>query len=526
MATTANTHGIPGSMQRAMAGAVAQGPLPADQTIEVTVRLRPAPGQPAIDPHTTGADGDLADRQYLSREQFAKAHGASAADIAKVEAFAHQHKLVVVSANAGQCRVVLAGPVSAINQAFGVELQEYSYPDGTYQSHDGAVSVPAELAGVVVGVFGLDDRAIAKPKLQRLGFDAMVQPASTSSSNTSYTPPQLAQLYNFPTGLDGTGQCIGIIELGGGTRPRDIQTYFTELGLPVPTVKTISVDHGKNRPTTADSADGEVMLDIEVAGAIAPKALIAVYFAPNTDRGFLDAVTAAVHDKVNKPSVISISWGAAESEWSDQTMTAFEQVFTDAAAMGVTICCAAGDNGSSDGVSDGQPHVDFPASAPHALACGGTRIQTDAGGITTEVVWNEGPNSATGGGYSAFFQRPDYQAELGAGVTTRGVPDVSGDADPASGYRVRVDGSELVFGGTSAVAPLWAGLIALMNQNLAQPVGFLNPLLYGPLQGKQVTRDITIGNNGQQEAGPGWDACTGWGSPDGENLLQALRGEA
>jgi kumamolisin len=286
-------------------------------------------------------------------------------------------------------------------------------------------------------------------------------------------------------------------------------------------VTVVAVDKAKDKPTTANSADGEVMLDIEVAGAVAPGAAIAVYFAPNTDRGFLDAVTTAIHDAVNKPSVISISWGGAEVTWTQQAMTAFEQVFTDAAAMGVTICVAAGDNGSTDGQTNGTQNVDFPASAPHALACGGTSLVVNAAGVATETVWNDGPNSATGGGYSSFFPVPAYQSTLGF-TSGRGVPDVAGDADPDTGYDIRVDGQDLVIGGTSAVAPLWAGLIALLNQQLGHPIGFLNPLLYGSLQSKGVTNDITKGNNGAQQAGKGWDACTGWGTPNGQALLRAL----
>ena len=517
MATTNTPHIIPGSMQTALAGAVSLGPVDPDQDLEITVRLRAAPGRAPLDLQAAVADQPPASRQYLSREQFAQAHGASAADIAAVAAFAQQHGMTVVSRSAPQRRVVLAGTAAAMGAAFGVRLEQFEYPDGSYRGRTGELSVPAELAGVVEGVFGLDDRPVATPKYQRLPQEALA-----AANNISFTPPQLARLYNFPTGLDGSGQCIAIIELGGGYRPRDLQLYFQELGLAQPSVKTVSVDHGKNRPTTANSADGEVMLDIEVAGAIAPGARIAVYFAPNSERGFLDAITSAVHDQVNRPSVISISWGAAESGWTRQAMDAFEQAFADAAAMGVTVLCASGDNGSGDGVGDGQPHVDFPASAPHALGCGGTRLLLPAGGTATETVWNEGPDSATGGGYSAVFARPDYQQGLPDGGTMRGVPDVAGDADPASGYRVRVDGQNLVFGGTSAVAPLWAGLLALINQQLGHPVGFLNPMLYGSLQQAGVMRDITVGDNGAQQAGPGWDACTGWGSPDGARLLAAL----
>jgi kumamolisin len=188
-------------------------------------------------------------------------------------------------------------------------------------------------------------------------------------------------------------------------------------------------------------------------------------------------------------------------------MQQFDQAFQAAATLGVTVCCAAGDNGSGDGESDGLAHVDFPASSPFALACGGTKLTASGTMITSEVVWNEGPESATGGGVSSVFSLPSYQsaahvppsANPGGGMG-RGVPDVAGDADPVTGYQVRVDGQAFVIGGTSAVAPLWAGLIALMNQQLGHPVGFLNPLLYGSLAGRGLFHDITSGNNGAYTA--------------------------
>jgi kumamolisin len=271
------------------------------------------------------------------------------------------------------------------------------------------------------------------------------------------------------------------------------------------------------------------MLDIEVAAAVAPKAHIVVYFAPNTDQGFLDAITTAIHDKTNKPSVISISWGAPEANWTSQAMQQFNQAFQAAAALGVTICCASGDNGSGDGLTDGHAHVDFPASSPYALGCGGTKLIAAGSSISSEVVWNENPSSATGGGVSDVFPLPAWQRTAHVPPSTnpgahvgRGVPDVAGDADPATGYKVRVDGQDFVIGGTSAVAPLWAGLIALLNQQLANPVGYLNPLLYGSLHGTGVMRDISSGSNGAYHARSGWDPCTGWGVPDGAKLLHAL----
>jgi len=263
------------------------------------------------------------------------------------------------------------------------------------------------------------------------------------------------------------------------------------------------------------------MLDIEVAGAVAPGVGIAVYFAPNTDQGFQDALSTAIHDQLNKPAVVSISWGGPESTWTPQSMQNFDQVAQEASLLGITITVAAGDNGSSDGVNDGQNHVDFPASSPNVLACGGTRITAANGAITQEVVWNDGAQGgATGGGFSVVFSKPSYQTAAFAG-TFRGVPDVAGDADPETGYNILVDGQNMVVGGTSAVAPLWAGLVVLMNQKLGRRLGFLNPLLY-PINPPNGLRDITQGTNGAFSAGPGWDATTGKGTPMAAQLITAL----
>jgi kumamolisin len=273
------------------------------------------------------------------------------------------------------------------------------------------------------------------------------------------------------------------------------------------------------------------MLDIEVAGAIAPKSKIVVYFAPNTDQGFIQAITNAAHDTVNKPSVISVSWGGPEAAWRGSTRTAMSNAIRDAGLMGVTVTVASGDNGSADGVQDGKVHVDFPASSPFALACGGTRLQGSNGTISSETVWNDGPDSATGGGVSDSFPLPSYQAKANVPHSKnkpkfagRGVPDVAGDADPNSGYKVRVDGQNMVVGGTSAVAPLWAGLIALMNQRLGRTVGFMNPALYTAANGAGAFHDITIGNNGAFAAAKGWDPCTGLGTPDGAHVLASFQG--
>jgi kumamolisin len=352
-----------------------------------------------------------------------------------------------------------------------------------------------------------------------------------AAGDTWYTPVDVARLYSFPPDTNETGQTVAIIELGGGYVQSDLQAYFAALGITTPRVTSVSVDGGTNTPVgDPGSADGEVLLDIEVVGAIAPGARIAVYFAPNTDQGFLDAITTAVHDAVRKPSIVSISWGGPESTWTQQSLQAYDQAFQDAVVLGVTVCCASGDDGSRDGLSDGRAHVDFPAASPHVLACGGTRLESSSGTIRSEVAWNQGVGSgASGGGVSEVFARPVYQqhANVPVSVNTshfagRGVPDVSGDADPGTGYQIRVDGRAAVFGGTSAVAPLWAAFVALVNQRLGRSLGYLNPLLYASPTDRTGFHDITSGSNGAYSAVPGWDACAGLGSPNGAALLNML----
>ncbi len=435
----------------------------------------------------------------------------------------------VTARDPGTRRMTIAGPAGALARAFGTELRLVSSagPDGkpvTHRYRSGSLRIPAELGGVVEAVLGLDSRPQARPHFR------FADPAATA---VTYTPAQVASLYQFPAGTDGTGQTVAIIELGGGYSAADLTSYFASLGLRVPSVTAVGVDGASNvAGQDPQGADGEVLLDIEVAGAVAPGARQVVYFAPNTDRGFVDAVTTAVHAEPT-PAAVSISWGGPESSWTAQSMTALDQAFADGVALGVTVTVAAGDNGSGDGVSGGQPHTDFPASSPHALACGGTSLRADpsTGIITSETVWNDGVGGgATGGGVSRTFPLPAWQANAGvpaspAGAPGRGVPDVAGNADPATGYEVLVDGQRTVVGGTSAVAPLLAAFTARLVQAAGRHLGLLQTSLYsGVRPGQPVAdiRDITTGNNGAYSAGPGWDACTGLGVPIGSAVLTAL----
>jgi kumamolisin len=422
--------------------------------------------------------------------------------------------------------VALSGTIAQFSQAFGVKLERFDHHTmGTYRGRSGPVHVPDEMKELVTAVLGLDNRPQARPHFR---FRPPIKPARGGSS-TSYTPLDLARLYKFPAG-DGSGQCVGIIELGGGYSERDLSAYFTQLGVGKPDVIAVGVDQARNAPTGDPSGpDGEVTLDVEIVGAIVPGARIAVYFSPNSDAGFIDAVNRAIHDDTNKPSVVSISWGGPESSWTAQSQSAFNEVLQSAAAMGVTVCVASGDSGSSDGAPGGGNNVDFPAASPYVLACGGTNLKATANGISEEVVWNDGDQGgAGGGGVSAVFGLPVWQKGLSvtraaggkSALAKRGVPDVAGDASPLTGYDVLIGGTTTVVGGTSAVAPLWAALIARINAAAGKPVGFLNPKLY---KAQAPCNDITQGNNGSFAASAGWDACTGLGSPDGGKIAAALK---
>jgi len=533
MPSTKNLTPLTGSERSLRSGSQLIGPANPTDRFEVTIRLRSRNKKPAS-ADKIGALPPLK-RHYLSREEFATAYGAAPADVTKVKSFAKKSKLAVVSVDPAQRNVILSGSVKAFSDAFQVKLMEYEHPQGNYRGRIGRVHLPADLVPIVEGVFGLDNRRMARPHIVGTGRSG----TAPAPSATSYTALQVAQLYDFPAGLDGSGECIGILEFGGGYNPSDLAKYFTQLGIATPSVSSVSVAGVHNSPGDPN-ADPEVALDIEVAGAIAPGAKIVVYFAPFTEKGWVDALTTAIHDAVNKPSVLSISWGFAEGapvqgfEWTQQTVQAVNQALQAAATMGVSVCAASGDDGSNDGINDGHAHVDFPAASPYALGCGGTKLTSANNKIRSEVVWNEGPGSGGGGGISDMNPLPSWQTGIVPPSVNpghhvgRGVPDVCGDADPSSGYQIFYGGQPSVVGGTSAVAPLWAGLIARINQKLGTPVGYFNPLLYSKLGKSGAFHDIIKGNNdttghiGGYAAGKGWDACTGWGSPDGAKLLQAF----
>jgi len=543
---------LEGSTKHRRKDAEVVGEAPAEE-FNVTVMVR---RKKPLPPPETIAKLKPSERKYLSREEQAAEFGADPADIALVETFAKENALRVVQSDPAQRKVVLAGMPAAFNKAFGVDLKTYKTPNHTYRGREGDIYLPESLRDVVTSVTGLDNRPFARPHVRAhrpLANTAAVPGGvvlrpKAAQVPTGFTPPQVAALYNFPANLTGTGQTIAILELGGGFRTAELNQYFKSVGVTPPSVTTASFPgSGKNNPGTnaLDEAnpDVEVLLDIEVAGSVAPGAKIVVYFAPDaTDQSFLGVMNAIIHDTVHRPNIVSISWGGPEDEGTDQFRNEFDQLLQSAGNMGITVCAASGDNGSADFRAndmnwDGAAHVDFPASSPNILACGGTQVSASNKGIASEVVWHDGQNDGSGGGISRKFAQPDYQKKAGIvpavnppGAALRGVPDVAGDAAPASGYQVLCDGQAFPdpaqgippVGGTSAVAPLWAGLIALLNEGLGTPVGFVNALLYN-LGGTAAFNDIVTGNNGDYQARKGWDPCTGLGSPNGANLLQALK---
>jgi kumamolisin len=500
---------VAGSERAVPPGASDAGAVDPTARTSVTIVLRPREPFPAHVGHGT--------QPTLSREEFAARYGATPEDARVVERFALDAGLLVVEASLARRSVIVEGALGDIAAAFEAELRLFDSPAGRFRGRTGTLTVPADIGPIVVGVFGIDERPQARAQIR-----------SAAKKAVSYSPPEVAAAYGFPSGVTGAGQTIALIELGGGFVQADLDTFFAGLGIASPTVTSVGVDGAANAPAgDPNSADGEVMLDIEVAGSIAPGAAIVCYFAPNTDQGFLDAITTAVHDTTNKPGIISISWGGPESTWTAQALSNFDAAFAAAGMLGITVTVAAGDSGSSDGLTDGLAHVDFPASSPNVLACGGTHLTVKDAAISAETVWNDGSSGgATGGGISDVFPLPAWQqaanvppsANPGASAG-RGVPDVSGDAAPDTGYAIVVDGSDIVVGGTSAVAPLWAALVALLNETATTTLGFINAQLYAD---PAVLRDITSGNNGAYEAGVGWDACTGLGSPNGVALASLL----
>lgn len=513
-----------GSYRVARPGFEAAGPADSGAQMRLVVIMKPR--HPLSEAEWAGVPWS---RRRPAYEDHVARYGARRRDIAHVVAFARASQLEVLETRAAARMVILTGSVGAVSAAFRTPLTLFQSATGeSYIGYTGELQLPEGWSEIVVAVAGVDQR----PMAQRM------RPPRRTASPGAFTVPELANIYGFPTALSGAGQCVGILEFGGWFAPGDPAQYFSSLGIE-PAISTLDVG-GKNMPGVG--SNWEVTMDLEIAGALAPDATIVCYFGDNSEAGWLEALAGALHGAY-RPTVLSTSWGNTELEagaptWTRGAMRAVELFLWEAAILGVTVFVAAGDYGSSDAQPDKEPHVRYPASSPYVVGCGGTTL-TMQDGVRTEIVWNDADpdcGGATGGGVSAFFERPRWQRGVvvpraGNGLEGRGVPDVAAHANICTGYRLYMSTiPDWVSGGTSAVAPLWAGLIARINQRLAalygddMTVGYLTPWLYSGAGASPAFHDVTVGSNGAYTAGVGWDPCTGWGTPDGTALMNALLG--
>lgn len=536
--------------------AIAGSSKRAEVTIVVRSRGTAAEWRKLVEERTTGTPGQ---RRYLTRSEFARSWGASPQDLAAVKKFANAHGLKVISTDAFRRCVVVSGTLRQLSRALAVDFFAVQYLAGTFRSYRGAPTVPAPLHEIIEHILGLDDLPSAKRHV--IGIPRPGAPEMDRK--------ELLRAYDIPRHLRGKGQCVAIIELAGGFHRRDCNQFCSGLDLPRPRIHARTVAGAKNAPApaaqirryvdalrtahmkpcaptsiTGDPAVDasvewtiETTMDISMVSVIAPEASILLVQTTNTDQGQYHAVTSVIADRKHAPSVLSCSWGASESAQTKALMRSLDWWFQAAAVMGITVCVSSGDDG--DGTMCAPPGrenltVSFPASNPHVLAVGGTTLETKT---QEEIAWAQtlsfGPQMAGGGGFSREFALPSWQQRasidparwLAKGVssgTGRAIPDVAAKADLDQAFCVIAGGVDVASGGTSAATPLWAALIALLNEGLSANVGSLHTLLYdGTLL--PAIRDVVRGSTGHFRARKGWDPCTGWGTPMGEKLLQLLR---
>ena len=542
-------------------GAQLIGPLDLTEKLQLTIVVRRRVGSPPLSDPSYWTRTPFAQRKHLSRDEFAATYGASEDDISRVVAFARSQAFAVVAASAAKRTVIVSCAVEAANRTFGVELQRYANGGETHRGHEGSARIDAEMAPIVEAVLGLDNRRLGR----RRG-------GGSGGSGTALTPTQVAQAYSFPNYNPANPQTIGVIEFAAGYKTGDVTTYVSDaVGKPISPASIVTA-YGTNSPYTADDISAhtlEALLDIDVAASGAPGATIAVYFGAGfnnegdngpvpSETGWHNVLSAAIMDNRNNPSVLTISFGEAEPAWPMGAIAAISSLFQSAAMMGITVFAASGDDGASDDPTAGEDwpglNVDYPGSDPWVTCCGGTLINQLS--PLQQTTWNDS-SGATGGGVSVYFtdnsQYP-WQSNIKIGNIQppgRAVPDIAGNASNASGYdlivlgnrasQTGVNGSQDYFvgllAGTSAVAPLYAALIAIINSNMKittsgntrNTVGYLNPYLYQyGSSNPDVFFDINDGGsntyNGVQgyNSGKGWDACTGWGSINGDSFALVL----
>jgi kumamolisin len=512
---------LKGSYRAAPEGATLIGDVDADERITVVVHVK----RRTPDKCAPGSAGDLArlNKPVTRRALEAQRRRTHAPAAARVTAFAKASGLGVRGVNFVERTVTLEGTVGQMSEIFGATLRVYDDGYRRFRARIGQLSVPPAIAPWTRAVLGLDARPLAKParRLQALAGPGV---------GTGLWPTEIAALYGIPLDLDVSSICVGIVALGGGYLGSDVAAALAGMNRSAPVIVDVPVEGNGNIFGGGTMADQETALDLQILAGLLPGARIVVYFAGNSADSLTRAIHQAILDDVNRPQVISVSWGSAEKFWTGTGRDAMQAALADAVRLHVGIVFAAGDDLATGGLTDHKVHVWFPASSPYALGCGGTLPTLDAAGteITAEAAWNQG-YAGTGGGISDVFPVPAYQSNLALppslndGATRRGVPDVACAAAATPGYRIIVNGQQVVKDGTSAATPLWAALLAMANAARGAPLGFANAMLYS---NPQVFRAVTTGNNHVNgrgyDAGPGWNACTGLGVPKGADLIAVL----
>nr|BFD92425.1 hypothetical protein KitaXyl93_37850 [Kitasatospora sp. Xyl93] len=519
---------LPNTVNPAVAHSEKKGEVPAAQQISVSVSLK-LRDTDALDRFLTAVTtpGTPEYGHYLTPEQFTARFGPTQAAVDQVRTYLAQQGLTVTDVSANRQVVNAHGTTAQVSQAFGTHESAYLDPQlqRAFFANDAAASIPSDLAAVVQGVSGLDNHAVRK---NRLATPNAVTPNAATATPSGMSPAQYTGAYNLTrTGADGTGVTVALWEFDG-YKSTNLTTYDSQFGLSGPAVTTVAVD-GANYDSKPGEGQGEVELDSEIVRGVAPKATQLVYEAPNSDQGEIDMANKIVTD--NRVSVISISWGSCEPDTTASSMTAVDNAFKQAAAQGISIFSASGDDGSRDCTrstsGSSVKAVDFPASSPHQTGVGGTNLKVSSGNTySSESAW-----STAGGGVSTVFAKPSWQTGTGVSGTMRTVPDVSSNADPASGFSIYTVGGWQVYGGTSAAAPLWSGYAAQFNQKAkaaGQPVlGEASPRLYSVANSGSygsTFHDVTAGANQDFSTKAGYDQVTGWGTPVADALTTALLG--
>lgn len=470
---------------------------------------------------------------YLTPREFARQFGPHASTVEKVAAYLRAQDLAVDAVTPNNLLINASGSVATIEKAFAVTLETYSFEGRTVYAPTGEPSVPANLSGAILDIGGLDNIARYRP-LARL--------SPVTGPDRGYTPGDLRTAYDIGpliSAANGAGQTIALFELDG-YNPADVNAYLTQYHLGTANYSNVLVDNARNIPGTGAI---EVELDMELVSASAPGATQKIYIGPNSSSGLLDTYNRIVTDDAAK--VVSISWGMCETNSSSAQLTALDAILKQGAAQGQAFFAASGDAGAYDCRTDALS-VDSPADDPYVVGTGGTDLTLGNGGsYGSESAWStasatqDGTKGAgSGGGYSTVFSKPSYQSGPGVdGNGMRHVPDISSNADPATGYAISCTvvvagcspGGWEVVGGTSAAAPLWAGLATDTNGYLLSQkkstLGNVGAALYHLFTAKQpfsAFHDVTSGDNLHYKAGPGYDLATGIGTPDAWNLARDL----